>query len=71
MFDTYVEEFREKSSIIVEVIDGEHNIAQLFDDLAISIENADSFIVSYIFAVSAFGRITKDEFVATCQRLKV
>ena len=71
MFETYVEEFKEKASTIVEVIDGDHNITQFFDDLNISIENADSFIVSYIFNVSAFGRVTKDEFVATCQRLKV
>jgi len=66
MFETYVEEFKEKASTIVEVIDGDHNITQFFDDLNISIENADSFIVSYIFNVSAFGRVTKDEFVATC-----
>ena len=66
MFESYVDEFKEKNDTIVEVIDADHNITQLFDDLAISIENADSFIVSYIFSVSAFGRVTKDEFVETC-----
>jgi hypothetical protein len=67
IFQYYTDEFRKKSqgAVIIEVIDQDHNLPELFNDLGVSLENADSFIVCYIFRVSAIARITKEEFLRT------